>query len=313
MRERTVRQRGFTLVELLVVIAIIGILVALLLPAVQAAREAARRSSCTNNLKQIGLALHNYHDTFGSFPPGYVDGGTSEHWGWGALVLPFVEQSALHGTLNPGPRTLTTALSSNLAIMQTKIGVYRCPSDTAPDRNDQRQINSQSLSTSNYVGSNSSDYPSDIRGTPSGSNVYRADGVFYRNSGIRFADITDGSSNTIAVGERAWQVKGSGGANVNHYAGVVFGQAGSIGTSATANIYDITPVLAGTVREINSKATDYGQHTYSSRHPGGAQFALCDGSVRFISETINFNTDNAINTTLERLISIDDGQVVGEY
>ncbi len=155
---------GFTLVELLVVIAIIGILIALLLPAVQAAREAARRSQCTNNLKQLGLALHNYHDANTKLPPGWLQKyvGTalsSTGWGWGSFVLPFVEQQSLFDIIQPGQGSLwaATAEVAKLAAMQQELKAYRCPSDIQTVTNSGRLINGQALTVSNYIGNNSSD------------------------------------------------------------------------------------------------------------------------------------------------------------
>ena len=141
---RSNRQRGFTLIELLVVIAIIAILIALLLPAVQQAREAARRSTCKNNLKQIGLAMHNYHETFGMFPPGYVEeilntnGGhvadNEGHWAWNALLLPYLDQAPLFNQLNVGTVPVSTMLNNATVrgSMQKTLPVFRCPSDTGP-------------------------------------------------------------------------------------------------------------------------------------------------------------------------------------
>src|SRR4051812_46558261 len=126
-------RRGFTLVELLVVIAIIGILVALLLPAVQAAREAGRRTQCANRLKQIGIALHNYHDTFNTFPPGVLalttsnDPAGNHGWGWGAMLLPFLEQAPLHDQINFEQDTTTPA---NLALINQTLSAFQCPSDS---------------------------------------------------------------------------------------------------------------------------------------------------------------------------------------
>ena len=125
-------KRGFTLVELLVVIAIIGVLIALLLPAVQQAREAARRSQCSNNLKQIGLAMHNYHDTFGSFPSAWIQVGSSRYHAWSALILPFMEQGNIHDKLSPDFGNSRSANTEDKA--GAIIDTYRCPSSTLPER-----------------------------------------------------------------------------------------------------------------------------------------------------------------------------------
>ncbi|HRX78605.1 MAG TPA: DUF1559 domain-containing protein, partial [Pirellulaceae bacterium] len=172
--EKKGRVSGFTLVELLVVIAIIGILVALLLPAVQAAREAARRMQCGNNLKQIGLSMHNYHDTYKTLPPGYLMKRTSptvclpnlNSWGWGALLLPFMEQSPLHDKLKVGDISIfqAGATPALLAAMNVSINSYRCPSDVAPDTNPNNQkrmspwnnASGWTMARSNYVANNTS-------------------------------------------------------------------------------------------------------------------------------------------------------------
>ncbi len=309
-----IRRRGFTLVELLVVIAIIGVLVALLLPAVQAAREAARRSSCNNNLKQLGLALHNHHDTYGQFPAGYsTPASSTARWGWAVYLMPFIEKSNTFDTLSPGTVTLDAAITNtnSLAAMKTPQSNFRCPSDTGPDLNNQRQLGGEALATSNYLGSNSSDLPARNDGIP-GSN-YGADGIFFFNSQLRFANVTDGTANTVAIGERAWQLNRSGGGTSNHYAGNVYGVEGDlvVGGSPVSTL-SLYSVVAGTVRKINQATGDAYEHvSYSSQHPGGAQFVFCDGSVHFIPETVQFNTDNnPRNSVLERLISRNDGTPV---
>ena len=132
-------KRGFTLVELLVVIAIIGVLVALLLPAVQSAREAARRMQCVNNLKQLGVATHNYHDTYLTFPSGFIRTSNAQGWGWGALTLPFIEQGPLHDRLQVTRANLDAVIASpppDLAeLVQTSLAAFHCPSDTGFDAN----------------------------------------------------------------------------------------------------------------------------------------------------------------------------------
>ncbi len=253
------RRVGFTLVELLVVIAIIGILVALLLPAVQAARAAAQRMSCSNNLKQIGLALHNYHDTYKVLPPSWttavpptmtvnptnplVAANDWPQWSWGALILPFMEQQPLHNQLTVGsPLQLEQArilsVTNGTNILKPDLAGYRCPSSIAPPVNNHfaRRLGSgiaqvpdlpaHHSSTSSYVASSSS-YATDADG---GLPVEA--GVFVENKTSNFASIQDGTSSVIAVGERVWQVKtrpnpitGSGGTSILFRvgAGNVFG------------------------------------------------------------------------------------------
>jgi prepilin-type N-terminal cleavage/methylation domain-containing protein len=331
------RQYGFTLVELLVVIAIIGILIALLLPAVQAAREAARRMQCSNNLKQIGLALHNYHDTHKSLPPGWItilepsgrERPTYACWGWGALILPFVEQSALHEGIDVGDTDLEVAVGipASLAMMQQAISAFRCPSDVAPDPNAGRTFpfdgatnGTNPLATSNYVGNNNS------RNMRRGDHNVRG-GLFFgtvqNRAGnpagpVRIRDITDGTSNTLAVGERRWQYKrASDGSTQLARAGVVFGirrpQNSGRGRS------EVVGEGRGKLNYTGPSA-NRGRRAFSSMHPGGAMFCLGDGSVRFVSETIDadmnanqLSRNNAVNSTWERLLSRRDGDPVGQF
>ncbi|MFN3158490.1 MAG: DUF1559 domain-containing protein [Rubinisphaera brasiliensis] len=349
---KRLQRQGFTLIELLVVIAIIAILVALLLPAVQQAREAARRSSCKNNLKQIGLALHNYHDTFGVFPAGLYPAthlgnlagteGRDGAWGWATMLLPNLEQSALFDAMNPGPNQLQDAVANatTLNLMQKPISSLRCPSDPGPDINNQRQVPSTAtpdgngdcttdcvpLALSNYVGVNNS------------NNLERtnANGLFVwgdsqANNNIRvhsIRDVTDGLSNTIAVGERTWQLNNPNTGNKeNLYAGVVFGANGN---SAPHGTQGLVYTLGATRTAINCvdgevAPTDVCERGFSSQHKGGAQFLLADGSVRFLSENINHvrngiggnpgtsTSNDYIDGTYERLAAIDDGGVLGEF
>ncbi|MHC2069415.1 DUF1559 family PulG-like putative transporter [Bremerella sp. T1] len=316
MRMRFARS-GFTLVELLVVIAIIGVLIALLLPAVQQAREAARRMQCTNNLKQLGLGLHNHHDTYGHFPTGYefrsgfTDG--DPQWGWAAFLMPFLEQETVYDALDPANQTVATAIANanDLAVMQTPLDMFRCPSDTGPDLNNQRELVDEATAVSNYIGSNSSDLACRDDGIPGGN--YGADGIFWENSECNFSDITDGTSNTFAIGERCWNMNRTNGTGkANYYAGNIYGVEGRLVTGgspiSTRTLYS---VLGGTVRALNYARNDaYESSSYSSLHPGGVQFLFCDGSVQFIPETVQFDTDNTPDTVLELLVSRNDGRPV---
>ncbi len=218
MRQLLSRHRnipsGFTLIELLVVIAIIATLVAILLPAVQQAREAARRSTCKNNLKQIGIALHNYHDTYNRLPAGITNsgsgGGDRPAWGWGSSILPQIEQTALYDALNVGDTPLrslyvSSATDATKALLQARISVYRCPSDVTPDTNPNDWGHTGTgrpfqVGTSNYVGMGS--YDGVVRAADANYSGNKKDGVFYFDSQVRFADITDGLSNTIFIAER---------------------------------------------------------------------------------------------------------------
>ncbi|QDV71670.1 hypothetical protein Poly24_54090 [Rosistilla carotiformis] len=296
---------GFTLVELLVVIAIIGILVGLLLPAVQAAREAARRMQCSNNFKQIGLALHNYHDTYRSFPPGEL---TVSRLGVLALILPQIEQGPLHDQLSAagayiGRNTATApAWHSNPAIVSTGttplaktiIPAYICPSDPSSDLNERMKSNdSGAFAKANYVGIYTA-----VSYDAAGAKTADRKATFYEDSKVRFRDITDGTSNTIVMVERA----GLAPYNSSMWMGW-HNLPGPIDNSYQFSIRT----------RINrfSNDTDYpisGGSSYaaSSAHPGGAQFLRGDGSVTLLPETIDLPTYAALGT-------IDWGEVIGEY
>ena len=271
------RRNGFTVVEFIVVVAVVAILVALLLPAVQQARSAARRSSCMNNLKQIGLALHNYHDTFGTFPPGWVahdnKAASDRLWGWQVMILPYVDQAPLYNQVNfkkkfPKPSKLT----------QTEIETYRCPEDTSPGLNPYRG----GYATSNYSGNYGNIA---LRGSvdpPKTSN-----GIFYWNSSVRIRDITDGTSNTSMVGERS----------ISSAAGIW------VGLRANQNENDAVTDCSHD-SQINAVV-----RSFSSPHRGGAHFLLCDGSVRLLSDKIgSSNKKGRQMGTYQKLGQRNDGQ-----
>ncbi len=354
MHRKLKDRRAFTLVELLVVIAIIGILVGLLLPAVQAAREAARRMQCSNNVKQLGLALHNYHDTQKSFPSGFITNypagalGTAAmmsvtqrtHWSWGAFVLPYIEQAPLYNLLNPGPNEMWVSLGTpaGLTALTTPLPTFMCPSDPGPNLNDFNQqkadnpadpnaawynrfvtsdgTNRIAIAKSNYIMSACSS----VSTTPPIWPQYGpATGVAWLNSKCRIADITDGTSNTILVGERAYRFHNlnAGAANALGFSSVVNTPGTSAGIKAAA-----TCVLGLAYNGINWSSNNrvHQPRGYSSNHVGGAMFALADGSVQFISENIDYNQRTIpgsalvngawIDSAFERLIGKADGQVV---
>lgn len=355
MRVRKVRN-GFTLVELLVVIAIIGILVGLLLPAVQAAREAARRMQCTNNLKQLGLALHNYESVYKSLPSGFTTNypasswGTpamqavsqQSHWSWGAFILPYIEQQSLYTTVNPNNLEMFQVLATpvGLAALTTPLPTFACPSDPGPPLNNFDATQSDAPANAaapwynRFVTSNGTDRIaiaksnyimsacSSVSTTPPVAEAVfgPATGVAWLNSRCRLAQITDGTSHTIAIGERAYRF-----ANLNAGAGNALGFSSTVNTPGTSAGLKaaMTAVLGLAYNGINWSANNriHQPRGYSSNHANGANFVFCDGSVQFLSNSIDYNgvtipsgtlTNGAwIDSVFERLIGKSDGQVTG--
>ena len=290
------RGPGFTLIELLVVIAIIGMLVALLLPAVQQAREAARTSQCRNNLKQIGLALHNYADAHRVLPPGYVSlydssgNDTGPGWGWGTMLLPQMDQAPVATAIQ---YTAPIEAAANQASRTLTFPAYLCPSDNA--RSIWTAVSRDPASgallaplcdvgSSNYVGMYGISEPG-----------VDGEGLFFRNSNIHFSDISDGLSQTLAVGERSHQLgeatwtgsvtnavlasdpsDGVGSGPAEHGSGMVLGHAGE----------NHTP---------GDPSSDVNQ--FYSRHAArGAHFLFADGHVSFLTSSINYNNYKALAT-----------------
>jgi prepilin-type N-terminal cleavage/methylation domain-containing protein/prepilin-type processing-associated H-X9-DG protein len=291
---------AFTLIELLVVIAIIAILIALLLPAVQQAREAARRTQCRNNLKQIGLALHNYHDTSRMFPPGwigvnlagqpYVEGPSG--WGWAAMLLPAIDQGPLYNSMN---FLAPIDAPSNDVARNAVLAAYRCPSDPSPEYWDIMEEGGSDvlarLPSANYVGSFGTDELEDCEGLPPGV-ACMGNGVFFHNSSVRLRDLIDGSSNTLLVGERLTDQRKTPPWH-STWVGVI-----AEGEEAFARVLgsaDHTP------NDPSSHLEDF-----SSWHSGGAHFLFGDGRVRFISENISLQVYRSLATRAG-------GEPVGEF
>jgi prepilin-type N-terminal cleavage/methylation domain-containing protein/prepilin-type processing-associated H-X9-DG protein len=320
------RKRGFTLVELLVVITIIAVLIALLLPAVQAAREAARRMACSNNLKQIGLALHNYHTALGSFPPGYISTvGPNDNpgvmaddrgpgWGWAAMTLPYLEQNNIYAQINFNK---DVADPINAVVRTTSLPVFLCSSDTG-DRTFKVNVRGDSspyvtpltvggtpvlVAHSNYVGvfgnpeiTPDPGFLAQISAYPWRSIAHR--GMFCRNIAVSIRDVIDGTSNTLFVGERC-----SGLAYVTWTGAVTGGQVPPKAPDPYGWGPEGAPIL---ILGHTGDSADVPPHTPNSAvchvddfwswHPQGANFLMVDGSVRLINDTINPRTWWALGT-----------------
>ena len=300
------QRRAFTLIELLVVIAIIGVLVALLLPAVQAAREAARRTQCRNNLKQIGLAMHNYIDTFKTFPPGYICGSqditvTTPGWSWAVMILPQLEQTNLVGKFN---LLLPIEDPSNAAGIQTLLNVMICPSDICPAG--PFSIYSDAAQTQLVVKTTPSSYAGNV-GNDScdvDSLAVPWNGVLYRNSRTRIQDITDGTSSTIVVGERAWAFTNGNWVGAPNNALV---QGGKLNSFSPVTASSAIGILAHAHWVNNRYDSDGGLDDYASLHPNGANFLFADGSVHFHMDVTN---EGGTETNFQALGTRNGGEMI---
>ncbi len=311
------RLRGFTLIELLVVIAIIAVLIALLLPAVQQAREAARRTQCKNNLKQFGLAMHNYHDSMNIFPNTINPGNFGNPLGVGAMVhlLPYIDQAAIYSSISFVSVTtwvvpVTDAAPAGKHYYEIQPAGFKCPSDTSAKYYPGTNGIVGNWATASYglsggaqrePGNGCSSYPGNTFGTgPSdhtdSRSAFNISGMFSRYGySARIKDVSDGTSNTILMGESRAQCSDHqrhGWANVN-----------SNWLLTTAPINFQTCLGGAGCNSHTNWATSQG---FKSQHVGGVHILLCDGSVRFVSENLDYQT-------YQRLGDRRDGQVVGEF
>ncbi len=317
-------RRAFTLIELLVVIGIIAILIALLLPAVQAAREAARRITCRNNLKQLGLALHNYHDVHGSFPQGRgaaLPGVFSAH----AYLLPFVEQANLQSLVDFSSAPTTFSIggggvfdgSANADAASTAVPFFLCPSDGS------ERIPGSSFAATNYAGNAGS-------GLVAAGSLDNADGVFFRGSRIGFRHLTDGTSHTAAFSERPLGTGSSPTTSdaidadrdvlelpfgsdpseticANASAGSLFTERGGkwiLGNYGNTLYNHALPPNAA-IWDCMDMRQQKARMTARSNHPGGVHVVFCDGSVRFISDGIDLVAWRALATRAGGEVAVD--------
>ncbi len=286
--------RGFTLLELLVVLAVIAVISALCLPAVQKARDDARRTQCQNHLKQLGLALHNYHDSAKTFPPGWTQyhpqPGPETRFGWATFVLPYVDQAPLYKRLD-----FRTQRAEPLEFFQTRLPLFRCPDDPSSETTSSRgdfgtmnySANFGPVAPPRWMANGLTDFWPGQAPT-----LIETNGLAFLNSRVRAPDIRDGMSMTLMVGERS----------ATSGAAIWMGVRGN-----EFETDQVTDCSAG--HEINSS-----EDGFSSRHGGGANFLFCDGAVRFLSEKIESGPGEKFQMkTYQKLSHRNDGISIGEF
>ena len=292
------RRSAYTLVELLVVIAIIGVLIGLLMPAIQSSREAARKKVCANNLKQIALGMHMHMAALKTMPPGYVtevdadldDKGPG--WAWGVKILPFIEQDALYKQVDPKKHVHSAAM---MELRLKSVPIFNCPSDA--EREEIIDVPGVTtgirIATANYVASAGTVRPT--------CKICRDnfDGVFGRNRPIKPSEMEDGMSNTLAAGERPWRVAAAAMWGVVPKSKVMDHQQPDKYAAGPAYVLGTTFADGFNIEE--SEMNDHNTmgtyaEQFGSEHPGGSHFAFCDGGVRFVYDDVDPRVMNALAT-----------------
>ncbi len=294
MKHTANRRCGFTLIELLVVIAIIAVLIGLLLPAVQKVRDAAGRMNCQNNLKQVGLGLQTYHDAHRQFPSGYTSGfdaagnDTGPGWGWAAQLLPNVEQDNLFKQIN---FSLPIEHPANAVVRTQTVKTYLCPVENSlaslavgtRDASTGRLLTTIcAVAPANYIGSYGVGEPG-IDG----------DGIFFRGSVVRIADITDGTSSTLIVGERSFRYS-----EATWVGAVTNSQLGATPGSPLPNLPEVAAnfILGHTGEMFDGPTRPRELNHYSSNHSGGINFVFADGHVRLLTSSTDYTVLKALTT-----------------
>jgi len=288
-------QRGFTLVELLVVIGIIGALVGLLVPAVQQAREAARHMQCQNNLKQSGLAMHNYHSSRKSFPPGYVSrfdaagNDTGTGWGWGSFILPHLEEAALFKQIDFNVGIEDPA---NLTARMTRVSTFLCPSDAAPER---WQVAKRDLATGTFVSNICEVAPSNYVGMfGTFEPGVGGDGIFFRNQAIGMRDILDGSSKTLMVGERSFHLGEATWTGAVTGAVIIPDGSDGVGSGPPEAASSMILGHSGDGYSPGERRSHVNQ--FYSHHVGGVPFLFSDGHVSLLAHSLDYRVYQSLTT-----------------